>query len=97
MSILNNCLVSDACQLLKKKESYIPFSLGPASLYPIFFLFENEILVFAWLSVQNSLPQTETANLQQALCYNVYLGFVFAHESLVASQVRLPSLLCILI
>lgn len=52
---------------------------------------------FALLSFQNSLPQTEASTLQQTLCYNVYLGFVFAQESMVASQVRLLSLSCALI
>lgn len=33
--------------------------------------------------------QAESCRLQQALFINVYQGFVFAYESLLASQVRL--------
>lgn len=63
-----------------------------ATEYPEVSCFPTGLRVdFAFLSFQNSLPQTEASNLQQALCYNVYLGFVFAHESMVASQVRLIS------
>lgn len=40
-------------------------------------------------SVQSSTCQTETSRLQQALCFSVYQGFVFAYESMLASQVKL--------
>lgn len=40
-------------------------------------------------SVQSSTCQTEASRLRQALCFSVYQGFVFAYESMLASQVRL--------
>lgn len=43
------------------------------------------------VSLQNSLCQAETSRLQQTLCINIYQGFVFAYESLFASQVSLLS------
>lgn len=43
------------------------------------------------VSLQNSLCQAERSRLQQTLCINIYQGFVFAYESLLASQVRLLS------
>lgn len=46
-------------------------------------------LVLVLISVQNTVPQTEASNLQQALCYNIYLGFVFAYESMIAAKVSL--------
>lgn len=39
--------------------------------------------------LQDWVCQAESSRLQQALCINIYQGFVFAYESLLASQVRL--------
>ncbi|TWW62203.1 Separin [Takifugu flavidus] len=37
---------------------------------------------------KNSLCQAERSRLQQTLCINIYQGFVFAYESLLASQLE---------
>lgn len=39
--------------------------------------------------LQDWVCQAESSRLQQTLCINIYQGFVFAYESLLASQVRL--------
>lgn len=43
----------------------------------------------AFVNLQDWVCQAERSRLQQALCINIYQGFVFAYESLLASQVRL--------
>lgn len=58
---------------------------GPMLLSWFSFLEEHQELLLKTLK-KNSIPQPEASNLQQVLCYNVYLGFLFAHESMVASQ-----------
>lgn len=50
-----------------------------------------KIIHIVVVSLQNSLCQAERSRLQQTLCINIYQGFVFAYESLLASQVRLLS------
>ena len=42
-----------------------------------------------FVHLQDWVCQAENSRLQQALCINIYQGFVFAYESLLASQVRL--------
>lgn len=42
-----------------------------------------------FVNLQDWVCQAESSRLQQALCINIYQGFVFAYESLLASQVRL--------
>lgn len=57
----------------------------------IYFLEENcySLLTCSLLYLQNSTCQAEGSRLQQALCFSIYQGFVFAYESMLASQVRL--------
>lgn len=46
-------------------------------------------ITFGLFDFQSSTCQAELGRLQQALCINIYQGFGFAYESMVALQVRL--------
>lgn len=50
-----------------------------------------KLLIYDEYCLQNSTCPTDGARLQQALCSNIYQGFVFAYESMVSSQVRIKS------
>ncbi|XP_070698763.1 separin [Pempheris klunzingeri] len=51
------------------------------------FLEEHQERILKMLK-KNSTGQTEDSRLQQALCFSIYQGFVFAYESMLASQLE---------
>ncbi|XP_051271664.1 separin isoform X1 [Dicentrarchus labrax] len=64
---------------------------GPVLLAWFSFLEEHQELISKMLkklSLQNSTCQAEGSRLQQTLCFSIYQGFVFAYESMLASQLE---------
>lgn len=51
------------------------------------------LLICGVFCLQNSTCSAEGSRLQQALCFSIYQGFVFAYESMVSSQVRIKSVM----
>lgn len=45
------------------------------------------MLLTVFFHLQNSISEAEGIRLQQALCFSIYQGFVFAYDSMLASQV----------
>ncbi|XP_018528986.1 LOW QUALITY PROTEIN: separin [Lates calcarifer] len=60
---------------------------GPVLLAWFSFLEEHQELILKMLK-KNLTCQTEGSRLQQALCFSIYQGFVFAYESMLASQLE---------
>ncbi|XP_070758909.1 separin [Enoplosus armatus] len=60
---------------------------GPALLAWFSFLEEHQEQILKILK-KNSTCQAEGSRLQQALCFSIYQGFVFAYESMLASQLE---------
>ncbi|XP_056886667.1 separin isoform X2 [Takifugu flavidus] len=60
---------------------------GPVLLAWFSFLEEHQECLLKTMK-KNSLCQAERSRLQQTLCINIYQGFVFAYESLLASQLE---------
>ncbi|XP_047440147.1 separin [Mugil cephalus] len=60
---------------------------GPVLLALFSFLEEYQERILKILN-KNSLGQAECSRLQQALCFSIYQGFVFAYESMLASQLE---------
>ncbi|XP_062256226.1 separin [Platichthys flesus] len=60
---------------------------GPLLLAWFSFLEEYQEQILRMLK-KNLTCQTEDSRLQQTLCYSIYQGFVFAYESMLASQLE---------
>ncbi|XP_071350863.1 separin [Trachinotus anak] len=60
---------------------------GPVLLAWFSFLEEHQELILKMLK-KNLTCQAESSRLQQVLCFNIYQGFVFAYESMLASQLE---------
>ncbi|XP_071396976.1 separin [Centroberyx affinis] len=60
---------------------------GPVLLAWFSFLEEHQEQILKILQ-KNSACQTESSRLQQSLCFSIYQGFVFAYESMLASQLE---------
>ncbi|XP_059186202.1 separin isoform X2 [Centropristis striata] len=60
---------------------------GPVLLAWFSFLEEYQEQILRMLK-RNSTCQAEGNRLQQALCFSIYQGFVFAHDSMIASQLE---------
>ncbi|XP_023279429.1 separin isoform X2 [Seriola lalandi dorsalis] len=60
---------------------------GPVLLAWFSFLEEQQELILKMLK-RNLTCQAEGSRLQQALCFSIYQGFVFAYESMLASQLE---------
>ncbi|XP_076604279.1 separin [Chaetodon auriga] len=60
---------------------------GPVLLAWFSFLEEQQERIFKILK-KNSTCQAEGSRLQQVLCFSIYQGFVFAYESMLASQLE---------
>ncbi|KAL7408511.1 hypothetical protein ABVT39_024602 [Epinephelus coioides] len=60
---------------------------GPVLLAWFSFLEEHQERILK-MQKKNSTCQAEGSKLQQALCFSIYQGFVFAYESMLASQLE---------
>nr|XP_046239902.1 separin isoform X2 [Scatophagus argus] len=60
---------------------------GPVLLAWFSFLEEHQEQILKILK-KNSICQAEGSRLQQALCFSIYQGFIFAYESMLASQLE---------
>ncbi|XP_040891017.1 separin isoform X2 [Toxotes jaculatrix] len=60
---------------------------GPVLLAWFSFLEEHQELISKMLK-KNLTCQAESSRLQQALCFSIYQGFVFAYDSMLASQLE---------
>ncbi|KAK7915464.1 hypothetical protein WMY93_011225 [Mugilogobius chulae] len=81
--------VLEACGLVVwAVESSHTKALNGTTLLAWFSFLEEHQECVAKVLKKNSLCQTENGRLQQILCFSLYQGFVFAYESMQASQLE---------